>query len=342
MKRPRLILSILLAIALLAALGMAGLGWAGSSRLISPPRRTLQDYHLQTLADPAGYGLQIQKYTGPSNTPCLLVTAAPSPGAAKKSNALRAELERRRVALPPWNSTSATIMMLHGLSGRKEDFLPICERFCAAGFRCIIPDLPAQGDNPAPFATFGKAEAPLISDLMQDAAKRFTFPPAPAFLFGVSQGGAIAFQTAALRPAQWTGVVSVAAFASLDVPVNVSVRENLPASLRFLSPIVSVGVFSGAKYRAGFWPGDIRPVDAAAKLHLPVFIAHGSDDHMIPVDEARRLFAALPDSRKTFRVVSGANHYTVLGKESDTLYADICEFYLKTLVDLHPVTERTE
>ncbi len=317
-------------------------GWYGSERLLSPARRPLQDYHLEIMGEPARFGLEIRPFTGPDSTPCLLVEPASSPGEAKKSRILRSELARRGISAPPWGTRLGTVILLYGHSGRKEDHLPICERFCAAGFRCILMDIPGQGDHPARHATFGLTEAPLAGRVLADAAGKFSFDPSPACLFGVSQGGAIAIQAAAGSPAAWKAVASVATFSSLDRPVLRSAEEMTPASLHFCCPLAAASVACGTRLRAGFWPADIRPVDAAAKLHMPVFIAHGDRDPYIGIDQARAIFAAIPGGRKTFRTVHGADHNRVLSTGSHELYADLCQFFLEAVQHPVPDFERTE
>ncbi|WP_367872277.1 alpha/beta hydrolase family protein [Luteolibacter sp. Populi] len=304
-------------------------GWLGSTRLISPQRRALEDYHRKILAEPDKYGLKVEAFTGPARTPCLLVTASRHPGEAEKSRILRKELKRRGVPLPAWGAQTGTVVLLYGHGGRKEDHLPICERFCAAGFRCLLIDLPGQGDHPARFGTFGVREAPLVEKVLEEAAAHFAFAPSPAFLFGVSQGGAIALQTGARHPEKWQGVASIATFSSLDRPVLRGAQQLTPACLQFSCPLAALSVGCGARVRAGFWPGDIRPVAAAAKLTMPVFIGHGGADPYIGIDQAREIFAALPSARKQLRVVEGATHNQVLSKGSHTLYADVCQFFLE-------------
>jgi alpha-beta hydrolase superfamily lysophospholipase len=332
MKRFRRLfarLAAILAATLLAALVLAG--WLGSERLLAPPRRALQDYHHAILDRPDHHGLRIQPFTGADATPCLLVTASAAPGDAVKSRIARDELTRRGVTLPPWGSQLGTVVMLYGHGGRKEDHLPICERFCAAGFRCLLLDIPGQGDHPAPLATFGLHEAPLVERVLADASKHFALPTAPACLFGVSQGGAIALQTAARSPAKWRAVASLATFSSLDRPVRRSAEELLPDALDFCSPLAALGVGTATRLRAGFWPAGIRPVDAALKLHMPVFIGHGELDPYIGIEQAREIFAAVPASRKQFRVVPGADHNRVLSLGSHPLYADLCQFFLSAV-----------
>jgi pimeloyl-ACP methyl ester carboxylesterase len=315
----------------LAVLLFAVIGWFGSEHLVSPKRRGLQDYHREILARPDAYGLKIVAFTGPGKTPCLLVSPAPNPGEAKKSRILREELTRRGMTLPEWGAQEGTVVLLHGHGGRKEDHLPICERFCAAGFRCIVLDLPGQGEHPALYGTFGLREAPLVEKLLDDASSRFAFPPSPTFLFGVSQGGAVALQTAARNPEKWTAVTSIATFSSLDRPVLRSAQEMTPSCLHFCCPAAAMSVSCGARMRAGFWPANIRPAVAAARLTMPVMIGHGGLDPYIGIDQAREIFAALPAPVKRFRVVEGADHNHVLSMGSHALYADVCEFFREAM-----------
>ncbi|WP_035615430.1 alpha/beta fold hydrolase [Haloferula sp. BvORR071] len=343
MKRFRRIALRSAAVALILLLILfAVVGWFGSEHMVSPPRRALQDYHREILAQPDAYGLKIESYTGIGQTPCLLVTPSQQPGKAEKSRILRAELEKRGVAIPIWGEQTGTVVLLYGHGGRKEDHLPICERFCAAGFRCILIDLPGQGDHPALCSTFGVREAALVEKLFDEASSRFAFMPAPAFLFGVSQGGAIALQTAARNPGKWQGVASIATFSSLDRPVLRSTEEMTPNCLHFCCPLAALSVSCGTRLRAGFWPANVRPVEAAAKLSLPTFIAHGDQDPYIGIDQAREIFAAIPASKKQFRVVEGADHNHVLSKGSHALYADLCQFFLEAADPAQAAVERTE
>lgn len=336
MKRPRRMLRRLAVPATVLLLaGWIAAAWWGSAHLVSPQRRALQDYHHAILGQPDRYGLRIEPFRGAAETPCLLVTASGSPGDALKSRIVRDELARRGVGLAPWGRQLGTIVMLYGHGGRKEDHLPICERFCAAGFRCLLLDLPGQGDHPAPVGSFGLREAALIESVLADTAARFAFPDDPVCLFGVSQGGAIALQTAARDPRKWSAIASIATFTSLDRPIRRSAEELLPAPLGFATPLATFGVGCGTRLRAGFWPAEVRPLDAAARLHMPVFIGHGDRDAYIGIDQGRELFAAIPATRKQFRVVAGADHGRVLSVGSHALYSDLCQFFLAAVQAPH-------
>ncbi|MCH7227351.1 alpha/beta hydrolase [Haloferula sp. A504] len=306
-----------LVVLVLAALAV--IGWLGSSHLVSPERRVLQGYHRQILSDPADFGLAVDRWSGPADTPALVVTASAAPGTARKAR----ELRRLIPDAPRWASTVGTVVLLHGHRGRKEDLLPVCERFCAAGFRCVVIDLPGHGDHPSRFATFGHEEVGLLGEI------RNAFPDDhPCFLFGMSQGGAIALQAAASQPERWSGVISVAAFATLDEALMSSARDFHPVA-RPLSPLLAMSVAIATRCRAGFFPAAIRPIDAAGALDLPVLLVHGGADRFIPVEHARRLHRALPSPRKDLLIIDGAGHGRVLAADAANTYAACARFMLQ-------------
>ena len=68
-------------------------------------------------------------------------------GPTPRQRQLRAQLRTRGLALPVYGNVHGTLILLHARKGRKEDLLPVAERFAAAGFRCLIPDLPAHGES---------------------------------------------------------------------------------------------------------------------------------------------------------------------------------------------------
>lgn len=296
----------------------------GSHALVVPARRSVQDYHRDILTDLPNYGLVIHEFTAANGTPGLVVLPSPKPGLARKSRDLRAELERRGVQLPAFGETIGTLVLFHGRNGRKEDHLPIAERFCAAGFACLCCDLPGHGDSPLRFATYGHEESHHLPELLA-AARTVHELPAPTALFGYSQGGAIALQTAAQPENHCFAVASISAFADLNSLLHERTRRISPA---FASPTTHL-VRIGTRIRAGFDPIAIRPDLAAARLSLPCMIVHGAEDTFIPTSHAQRLHDAIPHQHKSLQIVPSASHHNVLAVGSTHLYADLSEFFLR-------------
>lgn len=317
----------------LAGAAFLVLCWLASSRLICPSRRLLQDYHQEILSNARAHGMAIQQRTltdGSWNgTPCLICEPLAEPGAAEKGNKLRAELAAQKLSVPPWGQISGTIILLHGHTGRKEDHLAVAERFCAAGFRCISIDLPGHGDHPAPFASFGFREAGLPLGALKEISRALHFDPTPAFLFGISQGGAIALQAAAADPSAWSAVAELSSFAELDgVISNQAARLFGPLRVPARNIVTHL-----VQWRAGYDPVVVRPVNAAAKLDaIPVLIGHGNEDTFVPPEHVRRLLAVVPSARKQFLEIAGAGHHTVL-ITAQPVYAALAKFFLEAVLD---------
>lgn len=300
-----------------------GLAWLASSHLICRSRRPLQDYHREILGNASAHGLTIRSFTVGS-TPCLLCEPTTTPSA--KGTKLRSELQAMGLNLPSAGEMRGTLVLLHAHGGRKEDHLAVAERFCAVGFRCVLPDLPGHGDHPATFATFGHTEVTLPGEALRAAAEQFHFNPAPAGLFGVSQGGAISVQAAARAEEGWFAVAEIAGFAALDDVIDGQARRLFGRLHQPAHWLVEHLV----QTRASFAPHRIRPVDAAAKLTIPILIAHGDADTFVTPDHAKRLFDAAPASLRQFMNIPSAGHGNVLITDAP-VYATVSRFYLAAL-----------
>lgn len=315
--------------AVLFAIIFSTMCWLAASRLICPKRRTIQDYHREILDHAAAHGLQIRTFTlagddSVKDTPCLLCEPITAPGIATKGNTLRAQLTADGLSLRPWGEVIGTLVLLHGHNGCKEDHLPVAERLCAAGFRCILIDLPGHGANPRQFASFGFREAHLPSVALDQAAQQFHFVPQPVGLFGISQGGAIVLQAAAADPQRWKAVAELSSFAELDAVIANQAHSWFGPLQMPARAIVSRLV----QWRAGYEPVSIRPIDTITKLNsMPVLIGHGDADTFVTPDHANRLFEAASSPAKQFLSITAADHHNVL-ITAQPVYATLAKFFL--------------
>ena len=140
--------------------------WPGD-QLASPTRRPLQDYHREFLADPAAHGVSVESLTLSDATPCLMVQPRADGKLGTRGLKLRDQFKTETIALPTAGQVIGTLVLVHGRKGRKEDYLLIAERLCAVGFRCILPDMPAHGEHPEAYATFGIREADIPAPCMR-------------------------------------------------------------------------------------------------------------------------------------------------------------------------------
>ncbi|CAN5692529.1 hypothetical protein BH11VER1_BH11VER1_15380 [soil metagenome] len=332
LKRVR-ILRWLAAIFCLCLIAFAITAWWASSEIIHPPRRSLQDYHLEMLGNPAKFGLIIRPFevhdaiSGAKPTPCLLCEPDLRETGARGAK-LREQLIARGLSLPEHGKIIGTLVLLHGRKGRKEDGLPIAERFCAAGFRCLLPDLPAHGDNENEIASYGLNEWNLPNAVMQEATKQFGIPASPRALWGISQGGSVAVHAAAKTP--WDTLIVVSSFADFD-------ELCLAQSRRLFGPfsgMLHAAVQALVEKRAGYRADQICPIAYVRRLEIPTLIAHGTDDALIPVSSGKALFEALPGTDKQWIIVEGGTHDHVLTTPMP-LYAEMTAFYLSHLPKSH-------
>jgi fermentation-respiration switch protein FrsA (DUF1100 family) len=84
--------------------------------------------------------------------------------------------------------------------------------------------------------------------------------------------------------------------------------------------------------RGGYSPEKIRPVDAVAKLTIPVFIGHGDADKFVVPEQGQLLYraAAANPRRAPYFNVAGAGHSNVL-VTSAPVYASLSRFFLEAL-----------
>ena len=143
---------------LLILVAFSGVSYLSGSELASPTRRPLQDYHHAFLNNQTAYGIHITPFTASDETPCLIVTPDSTQQLGERGAIIREQLKGRGHALQPFGEVIGTLVLCHGRKGRKEDYLPIAERLCSVGFRCVIPDLPAHGEHPETIATYGIRE----------------------------------------------------------------------------------------------------------------------------------------------------------------------------------------
>ena len=320
---------LILAIPTLLA-GMGGVAWWGAGQIVHPSRRPLQGYHLEMLGRPEQYGLTIQKYEVPALSPYLFPTPillceplSQGQGGARGAK-IQQDLNQKKIPLPNYGDIRGTIVILHGRRGRKEDGLPVAERFCAAGFRCILPDLPAHGDNQNPVASYGLHEWQLPDQLEKVTAKNFNLPLVPRFLWGISQGGSVAVQAAAKT--SWQGLIVVSSFARFEDICEGQTRKLFGPAAPALFPLLKFFVESRGHYSLQ----SVSPVNAASALQLPVMIAHGTTDKLIPMTVGRQLYGAVGSPQKTWVEVAGGTHDGVLITPMP-LYAEMAAFYLRSL-----------
>lgn len=295
-------LQLLLAGILLGATAGTAFILHQGKRIASPDRRPLQDYHREYFANPAEHGIHIDRLTClEDKAPCLIITPDASAGLGRRGKLIRLQIQSSPVA---HGHVVGTVVLLHGRNGRKEDLLPVAERFCAIGLRCLIPDLPAHGESPVHATRFGldEWEKNLSADVLNECAKHFEFDPRPAALWGISMGGSFATSAASAIRSHWSSLTIVSSFDRLDHVIEGQCRSAILAG--FISDISQRN--GGPKLSA------VQPQRWATKAKLPVLVAHGTDDALIDEELGHRLYSSFPSEEKRWVEVEGGTHSNVL------------------------------
>lgn len=309
----------------LILLGFAGAVWWAGNEIASPTRRPLHDYHHEFLADPAAHGVSVKPFTLTDGTPCLMMEPLADGRLGQRGVKVREQLSAEPTPLPPAGQIIGTLVLVHGRKGRKEDYLLIGERLCAAGFRCLLPDMPAHGEHPLPTITFGVRESGIPAQVLAEATNQFHFNAQPAGLLGMSMGGAVSMHAAAREGAPWQTLVIISSFDRLDATIENNVSRRVGSWLGGLWQWGAGIIFQN---QTGVELKDIRSDLQAARLKIPVLVAHGTADRVIPIDAGRRLYAALPaDIEKQWVEIPGADHHNVLITDFP-IYATIARWML--------------
>jgi len=185
--------------------------------------------------------------------------------------------------------------------------------------------LPAHGDSPLQQMGFGSLafEQQLPAAVLADIRAQFRLPEEPAFLWGLSMGGAVAVSAAAAQPEAWSGVVIVSSFAELEVVLQHLLGERYAP---WLQPVVA-WLDRSRQWRGKPTLHSMRPQQWATDLNLPVLMVHGDADEYVPMAQGQALFAAIPSEDKQWLTVKGGTHHTVLVTPMP-LYAAMSEWLL--------------
>jgi alpha-beta hydrolase superfamily lysophospholipase len=171
------------------------------------------------------------------------------------------------------------------------------------GLNVLAFDFRGHGDSPGHVSTFGHQE---VRDLL-GAVHYFEgrCPNQPLFIVGVSLGAAVTLQSLPELP-QVHGVWSEGCFSRLDTVID-HFFASVPGGLR--EPLVATYNYL-AFLDCGFWAPDISPKEALAHVHVPICFCHGTQDQLVPFEEAQDLYQSYAGPKSHFWV-TGGNHYNL-------------------------------
>jgi len=212
-------------------------------------------------------------------------------------------------------------ILIHGYGRDQRYARDYAEVYLQHGWQVLTPDLQAAGESEGEYITMGAKESAEISLWAQQIAERD--PEAQIVLHGVSMGAATAMLAAAREDCpNLVAVVEDCGYTSAyEMFANqLGVLFNLPAF-----PIMNcVDVVSG--WKTGARVSEAAPIEAVAKIRVPILFIHGDADGLVPPSMMQELYGAAQSPRKEQLTVQGAGHGDAMKEEPETYWQTIFEF----------------
>ncbi len=217
----------------------------------------------QTTPQALGFEAQAVHLPGP-NSKTLFAWFIPAPGVAK----------------------APAVLVMHGWGSNASMMLASAAPLSTAGFSVLLPDARchgASGDEAFTslprFAEDIEAGLDWLASAPQVDASRLA-------VIGHSVGAGAALLSATRR----TDIRAVISISAIAHPYEVMRRFLASHSI----PYFAVGwyVLRHVQNVIGARFGDIAPIRSITRVRCPVLLVHGTDDDLVPFDDARRLLAA--------------------------------------------------
>ena len=204
--------------------------------------------------------------------------------------------------LPSPDPNAAVVLYLHGARWNLTGSVTRIERWRRLGYSVLAVD----------YRGFGRSSSvsPTEENAYQDAEAAWDYlakvaPGRARIIVGHSLGGAIAVELARRHP-EAKGLVLEATLTSVQDMVDQSPWGFLPVSLILTQ-----------KFDALSKIGEVR---------MPVMVAHGTRDSIVPIQMGERLYEAAHAPKK-FVKVEGAGHHNLNGAGFDAYHQALTELF---------------
>jgi pimeloyl-ACP methyl ester carboxylesterase len=200
----------------------------------------------------------------------------------------------------PRSPDAPLVILFHGYAGEKTGTLREAKALLELGLPVLLVDFRGSGDSSESYTTIGYQEAEDVAAAIAHARQHL--PHSRVILYGQSMGAA-----AVLRAVYGFG-------ARPDAIIVEAVFDRMLQTVRHRFEALGLPSFPGAELlvfwgglQAGFNGFEHNPAKYAASVACPILFLHGADDVRARVEEARRVFAAVPSS-KQFEVFPALGH----------------------------------
>ncbi len=224
----------------------------------------------------------------------------------------------------PRPESNRVIVGCHGYRGSKSELIGICSALWRSGFNVLAFDYQGHGDALGTPVTLGYREVRDFFAALDYVRQRV--PDAQVGVIGFSMGASIAIIGSARRP-DVRAVIADSPFSTHQEVLahNIGKTVHVPGW-----PIAVVADFFTSRI-AGYRGRDVEPVrEVAAVSPRPLLIVHGTADEVIPVQQARQVFAAAREPKELW-IAQGAPHCGAYFLDRPAYCNRVIEFFDKHL-----------
>lgn len=213
------------------------------------------------------------------------------------------------------------VILFHGYTSEKTGTLPEAKAFLEMGASVLLVDFRGSGDSSESYTTIGYKEAEDVAAAVRYARNHLKY--SRVVLYGQSMGGVAVLRAVHSGDIRPEAIIVEAVF---DTMLN-TVRHRFQAMGVPSFPAAQLLVLWGGR-QAGFNGFNHNPVEYARSVKCPILFLHGSADPRARLDEARRVYGAVPGA-KHFEEFSGIGHESAALRIPEQWNAVVSEFLTK-------------
>lgn len=234
----------------------------------------------------------------------------------------------------PGAAPAPAVVVMHGWGVNASFMLPAAPPLHAAGFAVLLIDARCHGDSDDEDFTSLPRFAEDIETGLDWLKQQPGVDSARLAVMGHSVGAGAALLCAARR-ADVRAVVSLSAFAH---PREVMLRMMAEAHIPY--PVLGWYVLRHVQRVIGARFDDFAPLTSMRQIRCPVLLVHGTNDKVVPFEDARRLQAAsLQGTVQCLRVAGGHDPSQAIEEHFPQLIEFLQRSFATALVPGQPVLQ---
>lgn len=232
------------------------------------------------------------------------------------------------IYLQDTSDSDNTVIICHGLGANKWRMLPLADMYLDFGWNVVLYDHRNHGDSGGEDISYGYYEKDDLQTIVEYVKQKN--PDETIIVHGESLGAATALQHAYQNESSKDVSLYVSDCGYSDLNELFSHRLSEDYNLPNIFFVEFASLF--AKLRAGFYFGDVSPIEHMKEIDTPILFIHGGKDDYVPTYMSEEMFERKTGDKKLF-IVPDAGHAESFTKDRNGYVKAVGEF-LSTFVVL--------